>query len=291
MDNYLFCTLIRYHPKKFRNRISGYHPVIMAPNNSKYIDSRLDTLTEENASLRRDIEKIRECFAEFKSELEGLQFVVSENIERREAVESNLASVSSKCSSLETNLSSVKSQCSTLLDDQAVVRRAVEVQAQYSRISTLLLSGSAIPPYHQDENTLRGVLGLIWDHLGIEIDYSAIAACHRLRNKNTILVRFLNLSEREAVYRQRTKPLKQGLAIHESLTAERLAVVKTIKDIHKPKDRSPLDTFYTNRGRIFIKPRGAPGRWRLRLVPPGRISCLCAVVTLMVPLGGWARAL
>lgn len=65
------------------------------------------------------------------------------------------------------------------------------------------------------------------------------------------------MDEREAVYRKRTRPLKRGLAVHESLTSERLEVVKLLKDLHSPKESSPLLTHYTNKGKIYIKPKGS----------------------------------
>lgn len=229
----------------------------MAPANSKYIDSRFDRLTEENTELRREIEQLKECVSALKSELQGLQFVVSENIERREAVETNLASVDAKYSILQSDLSSVNSMCSAISDSHTKLQSAVEVQAQYSRLSTLLLSGGAIPEYRPGEDTKAGILMLIREFLGISIHPLAISACHRLRNRNTVLLRFVNLAEREAVYRQRVRPLKPGLAIHESLTSERLEVVKILKALHHPKDKSPLQTHYTDKGKIFIKPKGA----------------------------------
>lgn len=248
----------------------------MAPGSSKYVDARLDRLTEENSLLKRDLEKLKECLAEMKAEMDSLQFVVSENIERREVVETNLAAVNAKCSELETNLSSVNSLCSTVVTTQSKIQKAVEVQAQYSRVSTLLLSGNAIPPYRAEEDTRSGVLHLIKEYLGITIHPLAISACHRLKNKRTILLRFMNLAERDAVYRKRTRPLKRGLAIHESLTAERLEVVKMLKDLFYPREQSPLETYYTNRGRIFMRPRGCSGALELEVgATRERILSLC----------------
>lgn len=228
----------------------------MPSNNSKYIDSRFDRLSEENAELRREVQNLKESLATLKSEMEGLQFVVSENVMRRECAENDLSTLHSKCSSLEGKVTTVQSQCEGIRGSQGRLASAVEVQAQYSRRSTLLLSGSAVPAYQPGEDTLSGSLRIIKDYLGIQIHPLAISACHRLRNRNVILLRFLNYAERDSVYRRRIKPLKGGLSVHESLTAERLAVVKIIRSLHYPKEGSPLDTFYTSQGNIFIKPRG-----------------------------------
>lgn len=68
----------------------------MAPGISKYVDSRFESLTEGNRQLKNQIDRLTECVEGIRSELQELQFVVSENIQRREMVESNLISVNSK---------------------------------------------------------------------------------------------------------------------------------------------------------------------------------------------------
>lgn len=228
-----------------------------APTNARYIDSRFDSLSEENALLRSELDKLRDRMEEMNSELVNLQFLVSENIVRREAVETDLVSVNSKLTDVESGLSSVSETCASVVHDQGRLQSALEIQAQYSRLSTLLLSGRAIPDYDSREDTRMLILAIIREHLGITIHPLAVSACHRLRNKNFVLLRFVNKAEREAVYRRRTKPVKMGLLVHESLTAERLSVVKLLKSIHHPKEASPLQSHYTNQGRIYIKPKGA----------------------------------
>lgn len=154
-------------------------------------------------------------------------------------------------------MTSVEKVCSAVSQNQARLESAVEAQAQYSRVSTLLFSGKAVPLYRPDENTLTGLLGTIKEYLGITIHPVAISACHRLKNKNSVLLRFLSLPERDAVYRQRIRPRKYGLSVHESLTAERLSVVKLLREMHYPKAASPFHSHYTNRGRIYVRPKGA----------------------------------
>lgn len=225
--------------------------------NPKYVDGRLERLSEENQELRKEIDSLRQSLSDLKTEVQGLQFVVSENIERREMAETNLATLNSACSSIDTKVSIVDTHCKDLTREQDRLSTAVELQAQYSRLTTLLLSGDAIPRYHPNENTLSGVLTTIREYLGISIHPVAISACHRLRNRNVILIRFLSYAERDAVYRRRIRPLKPGLFVHESLTAERLAVVKLLRSLHHPKEHSPFQSHYTSQGKIYVKPRGS----------------------------------
>ena len=52
--------------------------------------------------------------------------------------------------------------------------------------------------------------------------------------------------------------LKNGLLVHESLTNERLAVIKILQKLHKPKESSPFQSYYTSSGRIFIRLTNSP---------------------------------
>lgn len=74
----------------------------MAPAVSKYVDARFERLAEENTVLRRDIDRLTESVAELKAELQGMQFVVSENVERREVAETSMADLTVKYSDLMT---------------------------------------------------------------------------------------------------------------------------------------------------------------------------------------------
>ena len=210
----------------------------------KFLEGVTEKLREENDDLRKQVESLRDVVGSLQSEVQALQMVVSENIERREAVETGLVSVEQAC----TNIQETQSKLSS----------AVELQAQYSRKSTLLLSGRAIPAFREGEHTRSTVLTLLKEFLGMDVHPRAITACHRLRNKSVILVRFADMDERMAVYRQRTSPKKQGLLVHESLTNERLAVIKILQKLHKPKESSPFQSYYTSSGRIFIRLTNSP---------------------------------
>lgn len=219
--------------------------------NLKALETRLNALQSENQALRERInslegtvEKLNSDMTSVKEEMFGLQQVVSENVERREAVELNLASVEKNYKHLE--------------ESQKKVVTAVEVQSQYSRKSTLILSGKCIPAYHDNENTTAVALNLLHIHLGLRLPPQALTACHRLKNRSVILVRFAYMADRMEAYNRRIKPCVQGLWVHESLTSERLAVVHLLQELQgKDKSQSPFQSHYTSMGRIFIKPHGA----------------------------------
>ena len=210
----------------------------------KFLEGVTEKLREENEDLRKELGSLRGVVSSLKGELQTLQIIVSENIERREAVE--------------TNLVGIEQTCSDLQDTQAKMSSAIELQVQYSRKSTLLLTGRAIPAFKEGEHTRSSVVGLLKEYLGMDIHPRAITACHRLRNKGTILVRFADLDERMAVYRQRLSPRKQGLLVHESLTNERLAVIRILQRLHKTTDGSPFLSYFTSMGKIFIRLADSP---------------------------------
>ena len=108
----------------------------MKPNLSlNFLEEVTEKLREENDDLRKQVESLWEIVKSLQSEVQALQMVVSENIERREAVK--------------TGLVSVEQACVNIQETQSKLSSAVELQAQYSRKSTLLLSGRAIPAYRE----------------------------------------------------------------------------------------------------------------------------------------------
>ena len=103
------------------------------------------------------------------------------------------------------------------------------------------------------EDTRDVVLKLLSVHLGVtDINKCDISACHRLKNPKVILVRFTHLNNSDRVYRARTKPKRHGLLIFESLTTERLSVIELLKSL-KEDPRSPVLSYFTQTGKIFIK--------------------------------------
>ena len=66
----------------------------MKPNLSlKFLEGVTEKLKEENSDLKKEVESLREVVGSLQNELQALSIVVSENIERREAVETSLVAV------------------------------------------------------------------------------------------------------------------------------------------------------------------------------------------------------
>lgn len=208
----------------------------------KYVDTSISKLREENELLQHQVENLTKMVNDLQTEMQTPIQLVSESKERQEMVEEHLGAVKS-----------VSSRITKLEENQKKISTAVELQAQYSRKSTLLLSGRAIPSFHEAEDTRIVVVQLLCDYLGMNVHPLAITACHRLRKKTIILVRFAIMDERMECYRRRFSNLNQGrLLIHESLTSEQLTVIKTLQKLHKERAASPFKSYSTNFGRIYI---------------------------------------
>ena len=92
----------------------------MKPNLSlKFLEGVTEKLREENSDLRKEVESLRGVVGSLEQELRTLSIIVSENIERREAVE--------------TSLVAVEQNYTDLLENQRKMSTAIELQAQYSR--------------------------------------------------------------------------------------------------------------------------------------------------------------
>ena len=189
----------------------------------------------------------------------------SEAYERIEAVEDNLCSLAAEQLTLST--------------DQTNMMLRLEAQQQYSRKQTLLVTGDAVKMPEQGEDTRKYVLRLLNIHLGItDLAVQDITACHRLKNKKVILVRFLDQTDSDRVYRARYKPKQRGLILFESVTQERISILNNLKEL-KAEPNTPILSYFTQAGTILV--RTSPDRDVRAIEIPfgltkGQIMDLCA---------------
>ena len=205
---------------------------------AKHIDSQLSKLHEENMCQEKRFDSICEVVQGLKEEVLTLQHLVSVNIEKREASEVDLANALKINAQLEKN--------------QKKMEAEIESQAQYSRKSTLLLSGRAIPQFREGENTRLLAIQLMKEHLDMSVHPCAITACHRLRNRSIIIIRFAIMDECAEAYRRRFSPKNRGLICHEALTPQRHAIIRICQRLHRDRASSPFKSYSTNAGRIFV---------------------------------------
>ena len=102
------------------------------------------------------------------------------------------------------------------------VDRHLDEVEQYHRKTSLILGG-AFPEGKEGETpaeTRETAKKMIKDKLKVDLK-GEIVACHRLKNKRRVIVKFQDLDDREAVYEAKfgqTEQQGDKITIHENLT-------------------------------------------------------------------------
>ena len=123
---------------------------------------------------------------------------------------------------------------------------------QRARQACLVFAGSAIPECSQEEKTGNLMQELLLKHMGFALDLSQVKAAFRLRNQN-IFVEFTSVglgSNRDSLYRQKTRLKGTGLFVSESLTPKRQMIMRDLLQLKKEKQ---IWAVYTQSGNIFVR--------------------------------------
>ena len=132
---------------------------------------------------------------------------------------------------------------------------ALDEAEQYNRKTSLILGGEGVPEGRHDESpaeTRETALKLIKEKLNINLK-GATSACHRLRNKKRILIKFQDLDDRDAVYQAKfnqTGDFKDKITVHENLTDKRARMVKYLGDM---RAKQQVLNFHTKNGVILAR--------------------------------------
>ena len=127
---------------------------------------------------------------------------------------------------------------------------------QYSRKTCLILSGDGIPEAKRDETTEETksvALNVIKEKLKIDVKGgTGVVACHRLRNKKRVIVKFQDMDDRNNVYQAKFKQTEgAGITIHENLTGKRARQVKVLADMKRDGDH--VVNYHTKNGIILAR--------------------------------------
>ena len=132
---------------------------------------------------------------------------------------------------------------------------ALDDAEQYSRKTSLIISGDVVPEGKPDETpaeTREVALKLIKDKLNIDLK-GGTSACHRLRNKKRVLIKFQDMDDREAVYQAKFNQKgdqKDKLIIHENLTDKRARMVKFLGEL---RSKQLVLNYHTRNGVILAR--------------------------------------
>ena len=157
--------------------------------------------------------------------------------------------------SLRKEMSTVKEENKNLRGAVSKLENELDEIEQYNRKSSLILMGGGISEGERDETpkeTREIAKQAISEKLKVELKGN-IVACHRLRNKKRILVKFQDHDDREAVYQSKFKQggdWKDRLVIHENLTERRARTVRLLGEMTKA---DKVLNFYTRNGKIMAR--------------------------------------
>lgn len=134
------------------------------------------------------------------------------------------------------------------------LERNVDEVEQYNRKSSLILGG-AFPEGEEGEapaKTRETAKKIIEEKLKVNLK-GGIAACHRLKNKKRVIVKFQDLDDRDAVYQAKFDQegdWKEKIAVHENLTERRARMVSLLEDMRKSK---LVLNYHTKNGNIMAR--------------------------------------
>ena len=125
-----------------------------------------------------------------------------------DAVKKETATLREEIKHLKTNqkqssemMENLKAENKKLWSELTKIDRNLDEAEQYNRKSSLILGG-AFPEGKEGETpseTRETAMAVIKEKLKVEMK-GGIAACHRLKNKKRVIVKFQDLDDRDAVY-------------------------------------------------------------------------------------------
>ena len=148
----------------------------------------------------------------------------------------------------------LKKENSDLRKGMKILEDSLDEVEQYSRKSCLILSGEGVPEPKKDETTEETralALKVIKDKLKVEMK-GGVVACHRLKNKKRVIVKFQDMDDRNNVYQAKFNQSEgAGVIVHENLTDRRARQVKVLADMKREKDH--VLNYHTKNGIILAR--------------------------------------
>ena len=127
-----------------------------------------------------------------------------------EAVGKEMGAFRAEIAKLKEETETLKKENTELREVVKHLEASLDETEQYSRKSCLILSGEGVPEPKRDETTeeTRSVaLKVIKEKLKVDIK-GGVVACHRLRNKKRVIVKFQDMDDRNMCIRQSSIKLR-----------------------------------------------------------------------------------
>ena len=148
----------------------------------------------------------------------------------------------------------LKNENKRLQAEIVMVDRKLDEVEQYNRKSSLILGG-AFPEGREGESpaeTRETAKKIIQDKLKVELK-GDIVACHRLRNKRRVVIKFQDSEDRDAVYEAKfgqEGEQNEKITVHENLTEKRARMVSLLEEMRKRRD---VLNYHTRNGHIMAR--------------------------------------
>ena len=154
---------------------------------------------------------------------------------------------------LKNELSLLKTKNNKLREKVNHLEWALDEVEQYNRKSCLILGGEGVPEHKPNETpaeTREIALGLIKEKLKVTLK-GGTAACHRLRNKKRVIIKFQDADDRDAVYQAKFNQTGDAkITVHENLTDKRARMVKFLGEL---RANNTVLNYHTKNGMIFAR--------------------------------------
>ena len=148
----------------------------------------------------------------------------------------------------------LKTENKKLWADLTKIDRNLDQLEQYGRKTSLILGG-AFPEGKENETpteTRDTVMKVLKDKLNVNLK-GGVVACHRLRNKRRVIVKFQDQDDRDAVYEAKFSQggqLGDKITVHENLTERRAKMITLLEEMRKRKE---VMNYHTKNGNIMAR--------------------------------------
>ena len=179
-----------------------------------------------------------------------MEAVKKETANLREEIENLKTEQKKSCDVMEK----LKTENKKLWTEMTKTDRNLDQLEQYTRKTSLILGGD-FPEGREEETpgeTREIILKVIKDKLKVDLK-GGVVACHRLRNKKRVIVKFLDHDDRDAVYEAKFGQVGlqgQKITVHENLTEKRAKMINLLEEMRQNKQ---VLNYHTKNGNIMAR--------------------------------------
>ena len=151
---------------------------------------------------------------------------------------------------LKNEVSGLKKENTNLRDFIYEVEANLDELEQYSRKDCLILSGDGIPKEQKEETPMQTreiAQKIITETLQVKMQ-GKISACHRLKKRDRVLVKFADHEDKNQVYQ--AKFGQRAVVIHENLTRKRSMCLGKLSSLWQNKQ---VKNYHTRNGTIYAR--------------------------------------